>query len=221
LGEFDEQSRSARRGALHVGAQELGIRRQNSVVLGKGEFMFGEIEQLKQKLQKMLTSNDADWVNTAMVTLNAMYKQFELEQEGSKQLTPPDTRGAPQPRIFVVGFRLPVASKGTMCDYTVSTRLKEPPLLSDGNLSFCSRRKLRHICPRYLLNPPRMNADVLTAAAEVLVASRNLIACCRKLRTEGLEIISSLGVYRQELQSTRPKSCRREGHQQKNRSIAA
>jgi hypothetical protein len=48
--------------------------------------MFGEIEQLKRKLEEMLTSNDAEWVNAVVMTLNAMYRQFELEQQTASRL---------------------------------------------------------------------------------------------------------------------------------------
>ena len=47
--------------------------------------MFGETEQLKQKLEEMLASNDTEWVNAVTVTLNAMYRQFQLEQQDGKQ----------------------------------------------------------------------------------------------------------------------------------------
>ena len=48
--------------------------------------MFGETEQLKQKLEEMLASNDTGWVNAVTVTLNAMYRQFRLEQQDASRL---------------------------------------------------------------------------------------------------------------------------------------
>ena len=47
--------------------------------------MFRETEQLKQKLEEMLASNDTGWVNAVTVTLNVMYRQFQLEQQDGKQ----------------------------------------------------------------------------------------------------------------------------------------
>jgi hypothetical protein len=61
--------------------------------------MSGQTEQLKQKLEEMLASNDTEWVNAVKVTLNAMYKQFQQEQEHGKQIIPVRTRRMPQPRI--------------------------------------------------------------------------------------------------------------------------
>ena len=48
--------------------------------------MFEETEQLKQKLEEMLISNDTEWVIVVIATLNAMYKQFGLERQGRKQI---------------------------------------------------------------------------------------------------------------------------------------
>jgi len=59
--------------------------------------MFGETEQLKQKLEEMLASNDTEWVNAVTVTLNAMYRQFQLEQQDGKQIIPLGTRRTSQP----------------------------------------------------------------------------------------------------------------------------
>jgi hypothetical protein len=178
--------------------------------------MFGGIEQLKQKLEEMLRSNDAEWVNTVRVTLDAMYKQFELEQRRGAQLISVATRRAPQRRIFVLGFR----AKPAMGGHAVSIRLQESQLLKKGNLSFRSRRELRPMHPQYRLNPAMMNAEIFRAAADVLAATTNLIARCRELRTEGWELIDSL-VRCQESKSTRSKSCLRAIHRHKNRSIAA
>lgn len=46
--------------------------------------MSGETEQLKRKLEEMLKSNDTEWVNAVTVTLNAMYRQFGLEQQAAR-----------------------------------------------------------------------------------------------------------------------------------------
>jgi hypothetical protein len=50
--------------------------------------MFGEAEELKRKLEEMLTSNDTEWVNSITVTVNAMHRQFELERQGEKTSVP-------------------------------------------------------------------------------------------------------------------------------------
>jgi hypothetical protein len=47
--------------------------------------MSGEAEELKRKLEEMLTSSDTEWVNAITVTLNAMHRQFELERQGEKR----------------------------------------------------------------------------------------------------------------------------------------
>ena len=59
--------------------------------------MFGETEQLKQKLEEMLASNDTGWDNAVTVILNAMYRQFRLEQQDGKQIIPFGTRRTSQP----------------------------------------------------------------------------------------------------------------------------
>ena len=61
--------------------------------------MSGQTEQLKQKLEEMLASNDTGWVNAVTVTLNAMYRQFRLEQQDGKQIIPLGTRRTSQPQI--------------------------------------------------------------------------------------------------------------------------
>ena len=61
--------------------------------------MFGETERLKQKLEEILASNDTGWVNAVTVTLNAMYRQFRLEQQDGKQIIPLGTRRTSQPQI--------------------------------------------------------------------------------------------------------------------------
>jgi len=67
--------------------------------------MFGETEQLKQKLEEMLASNDTEWVNAVTVTLNAMYTQFQLEQQDGKQIIPLGSRRTSQPKIGISGKR--------------------------------------------------------------------------------------------------------------------
>ena len=64
--------------------------------------MFGETEQLKQKLEEMLTSNDSEWVNAVIVTLNAMYTQFELEHRGGKPVIPLGACRMIQPQIRLI-----------------------------------------------------------------------------------------------------------------------
>ncbi len=59
--------------------------------------MSGQTEQLKQKLEEMLASDDTEWANTVMVTLNAMYTQFQQEQQDGKQILPLGTRRISQP----------------------------------------------------------------------------------------------------------------------------
>ena len=54
---------------------------------GKAVFMSGEAEKLKRKLEEMLTSSDTEWVNSITVTLNAMYRQFELERNAKRRLS--------------------------------------------------------------------------------------------------------------------------------------
>ena len=68
--------------------------------------MSGQTEQLKQKLEEMLASNDTEWVNAAMVTLNAMYRQFQLEQQDGKQIIPLGARRISQPQIGLTCKRL-------------------------------------------------------------------------------------------------------------------
>ena len=57
--------------------------------------MFGQIEQLKHRLEEMLASNDAEWVSAVKLTLNALYRQFQLEKNGRRILAP-GTRRIPQ-----------------------------------------------------------------------------------------------------------------------------
>jgi hypothetical protein len=76
--------------------------------------MFRETEQLKQKLEEMLASNDTEWVNAVSVTLNAMYRQFQLEQQDRLGLNSM-LRGAPI-QVFTIrlGESWPVISTGKM-----------------------------------------------------------------------------------------------------------
>ncbi len=50
--------------------------------------MSGEAEELKRKLEAMLTSSDTEWVNSITVTLKVMYRQFELERQRKKDDRP-------------------------------------------------------------------------------------------------------------------------------------
>jgi len=49
--------------------------------------MSGEAEELKRKIEEMLTSSDTEWINSVIVTLNAMYRQFELERKAKRRLS--------------------------------------------------------------------------------------------------------------------------------------
>ena len=46
-----------------------------------------EAEELKRKIEEMLASSDTEWVNSITVTLNAMYRQFELERNAKRRLS--------------------------------------------------------------------------------------------------------------------------------------
>jgi hypothetical protein len=81
-----------------VGAQEPQSVDQLILFAGR-RIMFGETEQVKQKLEKMLTSDDTEWVNAVIVTLNAMYTQFELERQGDKNTIPFGACRILQPQI--------------------------------------------------------------------------------------------------------------------------
>ena len=63
--------------------------------------MSGEAEELKTKLEAMLTSSDMEWVNSITVTLNAMHRQFELERQGKKDDRPFRSLWEPQTRATV------------------------------------------------------------------------------------------------------------------------
>jgi hypothetical protein len=43
-----------------------------------------EADELKRKIEEMLASSDTEWANSVAVTVNAMYRQFELERKGEK-----------------------------------------------------------------------------------------------------------------------------------------
>jgi O-phosphoseryl-tRNA(Cys) synthetase len=66
--------------------------------------MSGETEQLKRKLEEMLKSNDTEWVNAVTVTLNAMYRQFGLEQQAARILFLV-VAGLPQPQARLIDHR--------------------------------------------------------------------------------------------------------------------
>jgi hypothetical protein len=61
--------------------------------------MHGQTEQLKQKLEEMLASDDMEWVKAAQVTVNAMYTQFQREQQDSRQIVPLGTRALSRPHV--------------------------------------------------------------------------------------------------------------------------
>ena len=68
----------------------LGIqsRRTCTDFCERAKFMSGETEELKRKLEEMLTSSDTEWVNSITVTLNAMHRQFKLERQRKKTTVP-------------------------------------------------------------------------------------------------------------------------------------
>ena len=78
----------------------------NCMFFAERRIMFRETEQLKQKLEEMLASNDTEWVNAVTVTLNAMYRQFQLEQQDGKQIIPLGARRISQPQIGLTCKRL-------------------------------------------------------------------------------------------------------------------
>jgi hypothetical protein len=61
--------------------------------------MSGEAEELKRKLEEMLTSSDTEWVNSITLTINAMYRQFELERQRKKTTVPFGPYGTRKRRI--------------------------------------------------------------------------------------------------------------------------
>src|SRR5882672_8666874 len=63
------------------------------------KFMSGEAEELKRKLEEMLTSSDTEWVNSITVTLNAMHRQFKLERQRKKTTIPLGPSGNLKRRI--------------------------------------------------------------------------------------------------------------------------
>jgi hypothetical protein len=58
-----------------------------------------EADELKRKLDEMLTSSNKEWVNTVTLTLNAMHRQFELERQGEKTAIPFAPLGTPKTQI--------------------------------------------------------------------------------------------------------------------------
>ncbi|HYR90034.1 MAG TPA: hypothetical protein VE422_38540 [Terriglobia bacterium] len=67
--------------------------------------MSGETEELKRKLEEMLTSSDKEWVNSVSVTLNAMHRQFELERQGQKTMVPFNPYGACKRQICLLYWK--------------------------------------------------------------------------------------------------------------------
>ena len=63
--------------------------------------MSAEAEELKRKIEEMLASSDTEWVNSITVTLNAMYRQFELERQRKKDDRPLRSLWEPQTRAMV------------------------------------------------------------------------------------------------------------------------
>jgi hypothetical protein len=60
-----------------------------------------EADELKRKLEEMLASSDTEWANSVTVTLNAMYRQFDLERRSEKitVLSPSSGTAKPQKKI--------------------------------------------------------------------------------------------------------------------------
>jgi hypothetical protein len=48
--------------------------------------MSEETEDLKWKLEQMLGSSNSEWVDTVTTTVNAMYRQFQLERESREKV---------------------------------------------------------------------------------------------------------------------------------------
>jgi hypothetical protein len=48
--------------------------------------MSEETEDLKWKLEQMLGSSDSEWVDAVTTTVNAMYRQFQLERESREKV---------------------------------------------------------------------------------------------------------------------------------------
>jgi hypothetical protein len=46
--------------------------------------MSGETNELQWKLEQMLASSDSEWVDAVTTTVNALYRQFEVEQSQRK-----------------------------------------------------------------------------------------------------------------------------------------
>ncbi|PYS31239.1 MAG: hypothetical protein DMG11_02025 [Acidobacteria bacterium] len=67
--------------------------------------MSGETEELKQKLEEMLTSSDKEWVNSVTVTLNAMHRQFELERQGQKNIAPFSPYRVPKRQVGILYWK--------------------------------------------------------------------------------------------------------------------
>ena len=67
--------------------------------------MSGETEELRRKLEEMLTSSDKEWVNSVTVTLNAMHRQFELERQGQKSIAPFNPYGVPKRQIGILYWK--------------------------------------------------------------------------------------------------------------------
>jgi hypothetical protein len=92
----------ARDGCYGVGAQERESIDLFCIFSAERRIMLGETQQLKQKLEEILTSDNPEWINAMIVTLNAMYTQFDLERQGRKQIIPIGARRKFQPQIGLV-----------------------------------------------------------------------------------------------------------------------
>jgi hypothetical protein len=64
-----------------------------------------ETDKLKWKLDQILASSDSEWIDAVTATVNAMYKQFEVERHGEKKVSPFDAAAPKLQRAFFVKQR--------------------------------------------------------------------------------------------------------------------
>ena len=64
-----------------------------------------EADELKRKLEEMLASSDTEWANSVTVTLNAMYRQFELERRSKKITVLSSSSGTAKPQKIGLLYR--------------------------------------------------------------------------------------------------------------------
>jgi hypothetical protein len=61
--------------------------------------MSGEINELQWKLEQMLASSDSEWVDAVTTTLNALYRQFQVETQSERNLVSYVSGAAPAPQL--------------------------------------------------------------------------------------------------------------------------